>query len=421
MKETMPPNMPTALEQEIAPAAKRDETKSEKEPGGFDLEVYVTDHSPDNQDTGDPEKLRELYGDVARDGVDRVRFDFHWGKLENQRGQFVQELFTRYKNAKNIQEGVGLKVPIIILSNPPEWAKKLYKEGKKEEFFEAFRKYAEEVVKALASAGGERITTVQVFNELNNKMYTPVDITDMPRLCQITREVFGEYNSDLKLMATVNANNLSKFVGTDAKEFLPELKKIKDSFDRIAIDNYPGTWHLALNKGWWQDLDFSRWPPTKGVFKKLVKQLDYLKDIMEEVAAWGVDYEIGEAGMPSKLPWGGEKSQRYFYDAFFRALKQLLIDFRNRGIRLPSAIGLYEAQDEPTPNMIAKFLDRFTPYPEARFGMRAGDGRRKEILQGRRHQAKAGDIQPENFARWQRSQLRANIDYLRSPTTKATK
>jgi len=48
---------------------------------------------------------------------------------------------------------------------------------------------------------------------------------------------------------------------------------------------------------------------------------------MEEVAGWGVDYEIGETGLPSKLPWAGEKSQRYFYDAFFRAFKHLLVDF----------------------------------------------------------------------------------------------
>jgi len=75
--------------------------------------------------------------------------------------------------------------------------------------------------------------------------------------------------------------------------------------------------------------------------------LDYLKEVLEEVVGWGVDYDIGEVGLPSKLPWGGEKSQRYFYDAFFRELKHLMLDFKKRGLKLPSAVGLYEAIDEP--------------------------------------------------------------------------
>jgi len=35
---------------------------------------------------------------VASDGVDRVRYDFHWGKLESQPDEFDQELLDRYKN-----------------------------------------------------------------------------------------------------------------------------------------------------------------------------------------------------------------------------------------------------------------------------------------------------------------------------------
>jgi len=79
-------------------------------------------------------------------------------------------------------------------------------------------------------------------------------------------------------MATINANSLARLAGTDVKEFLPELKKIKDSFNRIAIDYYPGTWHyFPEGTEWEKDLDFSQWPPTKGVFRELVKQVDYLR------------------------------------------------------------------------------------------------------------------------------------------------
>jgi len=270
--QEMPFNIPNKIELPPENAAiEKDEAKIEKE-GKFDIDVFVTDHSPDNPDTGSPENLRKLYQDVARDGIDRVRYDWHWGKLENKPGEFDQELRERYKDAKCAQEEAGLKEPIIILSNPPEWAKKLYQAGKKEEFYDEFRKYAEEVKNSLGQTGGQKINTIQILNELNNKIFTPVAVEDIPELCRITREVFKDYNPDLKLMATVNANNLAKLVGTDAKEFLPELKKIKDNFDRIAIDNYPGTWHFPLH-----DLDYEKgatflqWPPTKGVFKQLVK------------------------------------------------------------------------------------------------------------------------------------------------------
>lgn len=108
----------------------KDEAKVERE-GELDIDVFVTDHSPDNSDTGSPGKLRELYKDVASDGVNRIRYDFHWGKLENKSGDFNSGLMERYKDAKRAQEEAGLEEPIIILSNPPQWAKELYNQGKK--------------------------------------------------------------------------------------------------------------------------------------------------------------------------------------------------------------------------------------------------------------------------------------------------
>jgi len=382
----------------------KDEAKAERE-GKFDIDVFVTDHSPDNLDTGSPENLRKLYKDVASDGVDRVRYDFHWGKLENKSGEFDQELLKRYKDAKCAQEEAGLKEPIIILSNPPEWAKKLYQEGKKEEFYEEFRKYAEKVKNALEQTGGKKITTVQILNELNNKIYTPVAVEDIPKLCQITREVFKEYNPNLKLSATLVAGNLAKLAGEDIKDFLPKFKEIKDSFDKIVIDYYPGTWHYPM-ENIKKQLSLS-WPPTKEIFKQLVKQFDLLKEVFEEIAAWDKDYEMGETGMPTKFPWGGEKAQRYFYDVFFRQFKHMMLDFKTWGKKLPSAVGLYEAIDEPPKDIKGKILDKLTPFPEARFGMRKGGGERKMILRGVRGKADGP------------SQLSKIIDYLRVPTGNA--
>lgn len=296
----------------------KDEARPERE-DKIDIDVFVTDHSPDNPDTGSKENLKKLYEDVARDGIDRVRYDWHWGKLENKPGEFNKELLGRYKDAKSAQEVAGLKEPIIILSNPPEWAIKLYQEGKKEEFYDEFRKYAEEVKNWLEQAGGKKVTTIQILNELNNKVYTPVAVEDMPELCRITREVFKEYNPDLKLSATLIAGNLAKLAGEDIKDFLPKFKEVKDYFDKIVIDYYPGTWHYPMEKIK-KNLSLS-WPPTKEIFKQLVQQFDLLKEVFEEVSDWGKDYEMGETGMPTKFPWGGEKAQRYFYDVFSGSLR----------------------------------------------------------------------------------------------------
>ena len=58
----------------------------EKEPG-FDLKFYVTDHSADHADTGNPKRLRELYADIKRDGVESVRYDWRWSEVEFQAGE----------------------------------------------------------------------------------------------------------------------------------------------------------------------------------------------------------------------------------------------------------------------------------------------------------------------------------------------
>lgn len=295
---------------EIPPAELEKNKERER---GFKLDFYVTDHSADHADTGDPEKLRELYADIKRDGIESVRYDWHWRNVEPEPGKYSKEHLARYAKAKEIMAEAGLKEPTIILSNPPEWAKQLYGQDK-EKFFEAFARYAAEVKRGLEAAGGEKVTTVQVLNELNNSVYTPVKIEDLPWLCQITREAFHDYNPDMKLMGTLIAANLPEIVkqatlgevsfGTPIEQYLPKFKEVaKENFDRIAVDYYPGMWHLSPK-------DAESWKPSD-LYKAMVKNIDLLKSSFEEVATWGKEYELGEVGMRTNAR-GTEKSQRYF-------------------------------------------------------------------------------------------------------------
>lgn len=379
-------------------AERKDNSDVEKE-RSFNFEFYVTDHSPDYSDTGNPEKLRELYADIKRDGVQSVRYDWHWRNVEPESGKYSGEHLKRYRQAKEIMQEVGLEEPTIILSNPPKWAVELYKTDK-EKFFDAYRQYAEQVRDSLAQSGGRKISKIQILNELNNGVYTPVKTEDLPRMCQITRDVFREYNPDIKLMATLLASNTTKLVGTPIEQYLPEFKKIKDNFDIIAVDYYPGLWHFDIK-------DAKSWNP-KDIFKHMVKQMGLLRTSFEEISTWGKEYELGEVGLPTKEPWGDEKSQRYFYDAFFRAYKQMMVDFRSKGIKLPSRVGFYQAIDEAPRNLLGKILRTATPFPEHDMGVRESSGRRKLVLQGSPHL-------PEKERNKKRSQLSKIISYLRAP------
>lgn len=381
---------------------KEKEFSPEKE-NPFELEFYVTDHSADNADTA--ENLKELYADIKKDGIDFVRSDWRWKNIEPKEGNFNENNLERYKKARETMKEAGLKEPTIILSDLPDWTKELYKTDK-EKFFVAYRQYAEKIRDSLNEDEQSKISRIQILNELNNKIYTPIEVEDVGRMCDITKEIFKEYNPDLKLSVTVLAGNISKLssrlgAGEKIKDFLPKLKEIKDKIDIISVDYYPGLWHLPLKE--------ANWKP-----KNIFKQLGLLKETFEEIESWGKEYELGEVGLPTKSPWGGEKTQRYFYDTFFRAYKHLLLNFRSRGIKLPSQVGFYEAIDEKPKNAIGKILRKTTPFPEHDLGMRQSSGERKLILQGSPHL-------PEEERTKEPSQLSKIISYLRAPMKKAEK
>jgi hypothetical protein len=380
----------------------------------LDLKFYVTDHSPDNVDTGSSQKMTELYGDIKQDGVTSVRYDWRWGKIEPQIGQFQDEAIKRYQQAVQIMKGVGLEAPTIVLSNIPAWALDLYKTDK-EKFFIEYRQYVQKVRDVLSQATtetGELIPYIQVLNELNNIIYTPIESQDLPRLCGITREVLSDYNPEIKLMGTIFVGNLPEVakkvslgkidLGTPAEEYLDQNKENLEGFDVIAVDYYPGMWHIPIAEA----------HENK---KELFQQLGLLQKVMEKIASWGKEYELGEIGIQTNIPFIGEQNnqdrQRYFFDVFFRSFKQMLLDFKKRNIPLPTRVGLYQAQDQPPASLSGKILRNLTPFPENDMGMRKSYGGRKEILQGKRHRKEGDDRGP--------SQMGQIINFMNSPVKKS--
>lgn len=333
------------------------------------MKFYVTDHSADDELTFT--NIKELYHWTRVEGISSIRYDFRWNRIEPEMNKLNEEQLRRYVRAAALMVQEGLEVPTIILSSIPGWALKMYKKDNKEGFFNAFQSYVQKVRTALNELDC-KITHVQVLNEWNNPIYTRIAMRDFPRLCEIVREVFNDY-SGIKIMGTIIASNINNFLarfgfGINLFDYLRKLKEIKGSFDVIAVDYYPGLWHFPLSQAGFN-------------WRNIFANLEMLKVVFEEIAGWGIEYELGETGLPTKWPWSEER-QLQFYQVFFESFQQLLKDFEKRGITSPSRIGLYEATDEAPKNLLGKFLQVATPFPEHDLGMRKSDGSRKLILQG---------------------------------------
>ncbi|PIY94256.1 MAG: hypothetical protein COY68_03230 [Candidatus Levybacteria bacterium CG_4_10_14_0_8_um_filter_35_23] len=375
----------------------------------FDFKFYVTDHSPRVADTGSPDKLRALYRDIKKDGIEQVRYDWDWNLIEQNRGEINSDQLERFKSAAQIMKEEGLD-PLIILSNPPEWAKKLYKENPGE-FVTSYKNYTAEVKKAVEAAG-VKPETVQVLNELNNPAYTPVtDMEVIGQLCDAAREAFPEGKIMVSFLAAAIPEAVSKSgLSENVRTFLPKLKTISDKFDKVAIDYYPGGWQRPISGEGGKIVNLIKRVvlPGTAAYKEMFKDMSLFQETAEEVASWGKQYELGETGFPTKgAYWGNEQRQRYFYDSFFRHFKHLMVDFKARGVPLPDKLGLYQAQNEPPRNFIGKLM-RKTPYPEFDWGMRDEKGNRKAILQGSLRASELVRVQQE-------SRLSRIIHYMKSP------
>ncbi len=322
----------------------------ERPDGGIFGNLFVTDH-PDNP-AESKDKLVELYSGLRDTRIKSVRYDWRWNKIQPGNVRWNEPQLKHYQTAREAMNEAGLDAPTIILSSPPEWAVEMYKRGDKEGFNAAYRAYVTAVKDTLDKGGGKPIERVQVLNELNNKVYNPIATEDIPELCDITRDVFG---ADVKLVATVLATNLhdnkaGRQIGQPIGDYLDQHGEVlRNNFDVIGVDYYPATWHLpigeAVKETWTRRRE--QMPETNKFFRSMAGNMTLLRSVYDKISEWGVDYELGEVGRPSKAILGGEKYQALFFEAFFDGYEEMHADMERNGKKLPSGVDLYMLRDEP--------------------------------------------------------------------------
>jgi hypothetical protein len=379
----------------------------------------VTDHNLRYPENISLDQQRTLYAEMKHHGIDSIRFDWDWKEImPSAHGQNPQAI-SRYVQAMGIMKEVGMEPPVLVLSNPPDWAVQLYKTNKGE-FFKAYSEYINLVGDSLHQAG-LGFNSAQIFNEINHVfLFKFVSLEDLSEITKIAREGLSKAQSDVKLSTSLIVSNVNDLLAKakglpTTSELLGQQKKmLKDNFDIVSLDYYPGVWHRpGFNP------------------KKVYKQLDAIKEVFVELDRMGLDFEIGEVGFPSNEPYNTEKNQRYFYDVFFKEFRKMLADFKVAGVRLPQWVGLYESQDEANVafgGMAEKILSipgvsKVTALafnPEHDFGLENKAGEAKGILKGRRagpkqsfRRKKFKDISGEELSR-----LAEIIRYVNRPFTK---
>ncbi len=387
------------------PAVDRHRDNVHEQQPPYEIDFFITDHNLRSKKPVSVEEQRKMYAEMKGHGLSSIRFDWDWKEVIPHEGERKDDVLERYAGAIRMMQEVGMKPPTLVLSNPPEWAAKLYRKDK-EAFFQSYADYIATVVETLR-ATDLRVEQAQLFNEINHSvLFKYVDIEDLPRLAGIARYALCQVQPDIQLSTSLIVSSFNdalakKFNEPTMDEFFAKHRSmLQKTFDRLSLDYYPGTWHFPMKKAEASGDAFpiqvsESWlKEVRNRLNRTFKNMDELKRACEVVAGWGKEYEIGEVGFSTNEPYSDEKRQRFFYDMFFRGFRQMLIDLRSRGVALPKRVGVYETQDEENISFggliekflqtgVGKFLSRLTPNPEHDFGLKKSDGQPKKILQGR--------------------------------------
>lgn len=177
-------------------------------------------------------------------GFASIRSDLRWFDLEPQRGVYEQVVLAYFSSYLKTLRDMGF-VPVIVLSGAPRWAVDLYKSGKKNEFFAAFRRYTARV----AEEFGQSLFYYQLWNEPNS----PIDfvaVADDPALIAAGAEGIKDRDSEASLIINILAG-LPGWKTTVASYFKAGMGSVVDFW---TIDYYPGLWAFNMPYEDWAPL-----------------------------------------------------------------------------------------------------------------------------------------------------------------------
>ena len=420
------------------------------------IDFFISDHNTGFEDVPLSQE-RELYAEMKKHGISSVRFDVAWDRITPTSEERDEKYFSRFDEILKTVEAVGMKPPTLVISNPPRWAQELYKTDK-EKYFEAYQNYLNSVAE-LIQRSGTKAYSAQLFNEINNAtLYTYIDVADIPRCAEIARRTLKTVQPDIKIATSIIAGNLSdnwpEHTPVAArKEDRPPVEEyldtngqmLKENFDLIQVDYYPGVWHLPIGDaestagnllGRKEAKENPSDPFTPRGLNATLNNFALFKKVAEKLSSLGIPYEIGESGFPTNAPYSSEDRQRFAYDTYFRALRQVLVDFNHRGVALPERVGMFSAQDQENPGyggstdkalgtQGVQMLARVFLSPENDWGVRKKSkhgepGRPKSILQDKRKRLPLPAIFKrkrtlDREAHSELSQLRRIIEYVNRP------
>lgn len=242
------------------------------------------------------DRARLAFEEVIALGGIGVRTDVMWYDVEPQQAQSDSARLTFYRDYCQLARSLGLK-PLIIFSNPPEWARILYNSGNHEAFWSALESY----VRLTTLLVRDHVDHYQLWNEPNHLIDLVAEVDDAElilRIGQIVREL------DPDAMLSVNA--MANVLGWE-ESVTRWLEGASEVIDVIGVDHYPGTWACC---------SFSDWAPVEILARRINEPSD----------SWfGKRGAVMETGYSS---WAGiiadENQQRQWILESLSALKILL-------------------------------------------------------------------------------------------------
>jgi hypothetical protein len=185
---------------------------------------------------------------IAELGAGLVRTDAWWYAIEPARGQIDQAALDYYRWYVEEAGRHGLDV-LVVLSNPPDWARQLYQSGDRGAFCAEFGEYAA----AVGETVGDLVADVQLWNEPNHIVDVPDGDADVclflegRRGLELGRQRAGAGDGPLRTYINLLVDGHDAPIGpswqTDVDFYME--RGAGSAIDVIGIDHYPGTWAIG--------------------------------------------------------------------------------------------------------------------------------------------------------------------------------